>query len=335
MEKADKKYTAWGIGEGVHETAGLKPMLTPEEQVTLLKSKGVTFERCSEEKAIRELSNKDTFLHVAAFRRMFQRHAEGENAGRYVELDFADLLDMESLDSEVRHCFLLASQDIERVAKTRLMERISATSEEDGYGILADFMECQTRRFKKSIARDLEARSAKPSGGDEYTGSLIAHYGSAMPSWVFLEVVPFGTKLAFYLFCANRWGDRAMRQKHSALTEAKAIRNCCSHGSCLINGFSEGKTSTYETPHFVIKWLETHGFKGGKSRRAKMGNRRTQQLIACLALLDDCGNYASSAALDAMRNLGDSLKDRVGRYGQENSFVSHLSFLARAIDSMM
>ena len=334
MEETDKTYTAWGIGEGVHETTGLKPMLTPKEQVALLKAKGVTFERCDEEKAVRELSDRDTLLHIAAFRRMFQRHTDGENAGKYVELDFADLLDMESLDSEVRRSFLLASQDVERVVKTRLMERISAEPGEDGYGILADFMKCQTKSFRKSIARNLETRAEKPGGGDEYTGSLIAHYGSAMPSWVFLEVVPFGTKLALYLFCANRWGDRAMRQKHSALTEAKAVRNCCSHGSCLINGFSEGKTSAYETPHFVIKWLEEHGFKGGKSRRAKMGNRRTQQLIACLALLDDCGDYASSATLDLMRGLKDALEGRAERYGQENSFVSYLSFIAKAIDSM-
>ena len=334
MEETDKTYTAWGIGEGVHDAMGLKPMLTPEEQIGLLKAKGVTFERCDEEKAVRELSNRDTFLHIAAFRRMFQRHADGQNAGKYVELDFADLLDMESLDSEVRRGFLLASQDVERVVKTRLMERISAEPGEDGYGILADFLECQTKSFRKSIARNLESRAEKPGGGDEYTGSLIAHYGSAMPSWVFLEVVPFGTKLAFYLFCANRWDDRAMRQKHSALTEAKAVRNCCSHGSCLINGFSEGKTSAYETPHFVIEWLEEHGFKRGKSRRAKMGNRRTQQLVACLALLDDCGDYASSATLDSMRSLKGSLEDRAGRYGQENSFVSYLSFMARAIDSM-
>jgi hypothetical protein len=65
-----------------------------------------------------------------------------------------------------------------------------------------------------------------------------------------------------------------------------------------------------------------------------MGNRRTQQLIACLALLDDCGDYASPAVLDSMRSLKNSLEDRAGRYGQENSFVSYLSFVAKAIDNM-
>ena len=127
MENADTTYIAWGVDEGVHEARNLKPMLTPEEQVELLKAKGVTFERCTEDEAIEALSGRDTFLHIAAFRKMFQRHTDGDNAGKYVSLDFADLLDMDELDAETRRCFLLASQDIERIVKTRLIERLSLT----------------------------------------------------------------------------------------------------------------------------------------------------------------------------------------------------------------
>lgn len=334
MKKTGETYTAWGIGKGVHEMIGLKPMLTPNEQVALLKEKGVAFGRCDEERAIEALSGRDTFLHITAFRRMFQRHSEGKNAGKYVDLDFADLLDVDALDEEVRRCFLLASQDIERAAKTRLMKRISQTAGEDGYGILADFMNAQSKRYRSSIERNLEARAEKIGGGDEYTGSLISHYGESIPVWVFLEVVPFGTKLAFYLFCAERWDDRSMRLKHSALTEVKAVRNCCSHSSCLLNGLAEGKSSAFETPHLVIEWLADHGFKSSKSRRAKMGNRRTQQLVACLTMLDEYRRDASPATLDSIQSLGDLLEDRASRYGQENSFVSYLLFIARVIDSM-
>ena len=63
MEETEKTYTAWGLDEGEHEAQGLKPMLTPEGQVELLKAKGVTFDRCSEEQAIEALSGRDTFLH--------------------------------------------------------------------------------------------------------------------------------------------------------------------------------------------------------------------------------------------------------------------------------
>lgn len=334
MERADRTYIAWGLDDGAREIRNLKPMLTPEEQVQLLKAKGVTFERCDEAKAIEALSGRDTFLHVAAFRKMFQRHTDGDNAGKYVSLDFADLLDMDELDAEVRRCFLLASQDVERIVKTRLIERISLTAGEDGYGILADFMQSQVKGYRVSIERNLRGRIGKHGSADECTGALIAHYSEAMPIWVFLEVVPFGTLLAFYLFCASRWDDRAMRMRHSMLTEVKAVRNCCSHGTCLINGLAEGKSSEYETPHLVIEWLAEHGFKSGKSRRAKMGNRRTQQLVTCLAALDGVRSDASASTIEELVRLGGSLSNRAGRYGQENSFVSYLSFIAKAIDNM-
>ena len=244
MRETGKTYTAWGLSEGVHEAQELKPMLTPEEQIELLKAKGVTFERCTQNEAVEALSGRNTFLHIAAFRKMFQRHSDGDNAGKYVSLDFADLLDMDELDAEVRSCFLLASQDVERIVKTRLIERISLTPGEDGYGILADFIQSQVKGYRSSIERNLKGRIGKHGSADEYTGALIAHYSDAMPVWVFLEVVPFGTLLAFYLFCASRWDDRSMRMRHSMLTEVKAVRNCCSHGSCLINGLAEGKTSS-------------------------------------------------------------------------------------------
>ena len=134
---------------------------------------------------------------------------------------------------------------------------------------LADFMQSQVKGYRASIERNLKGRIGKLGSAGEYTGALIAHYSEAMPIWIFLEVVPFGTLLAFYLFCASRWDDRAMRMRHSMLTEVKAVRNCCSHGTCLINGLAEGKSSEYETPHLMIEWLAEHA-----SRAASRGAPR-------------------------------------------------------------
>ena len=102
MGTTDKTYTAWGIDDGVHEARGLKPMLTPEEQVALLKTKGVTFERCDEAEAIFALTERDSFLHIASYRKLFPKHQDGCDAGKYIGLDFADLVDLDELDGEIR-----------------------------------------------------------------------------------------------------------------------------------------------------------------------------------------------------------------------------------------
>ena len=116
MAEPSETCVAWGLDGGVHEARNLKPMLTPEEQVELLKAKGVTFECCDERAAIEALTRKNTFMHLAACRRLFHKHREGPKKGKYIKLDFADLLRMDNLDTEIRHVFLLATQDAERLA---------------------------------------------------------------------------------------------------------------------------------------------------------------------------------------------------------------------------
>lgn len=333
MEETDKTYTAWGIGEGVHEATGLKPMLTPEEQVALLKAKGVAFERCDEEKAVDALTRQGTFMHLASCRRLFQKHEEGPKKGQYVRLDFDDLLAMDKLDAEIRRCFLMASQDVERLAKTAIISRISEDQAEDGYGIVADFMESQGGRYRGYIERDLRARMTAEVEGDLYSGRIIGHYREAMPVWAFLEVVTFGTLLAFYLFCSERWGEADMREEHYVLKGVKAVRNCCSHGSCIVNGMDATYESDYSLSTLVYDWLGEVGVPNSKTRRSKLKNRRVQQLLETLVMFDRLGGQTlCPSTTKALSALSDGISDTCERYGDQNGFVSYLRFLGNLLD---
>lgn len=336
MEKRDKTYTAWGLDDGTHETRDLKPMLAPEEQVGLLKAKGVTFERCDEVKAAEALARRGTFLHLTSCRRLFQRFADGPDEGLYVSLDFADLLGMDELDAALRRTFLLASQNVERLAKTAIITRISEDENEDGYGIVADFMESQEPRYRGYIVRDLRLRRSEEEGGDVYSGRIIKHYSESMPVWAFLEVVTFGTLLAFYLFCSRRWDDSTMREEHYILKGVKTVRNCCSHGSCILNGMDRSYESDYALSSVVYDWLSEKGIPNSKTRRAKLKNRRMQQLLEVLVMFDRLGGSSLCADTGAAMAL---LKGRLLRacdsYGEQNGFVSYLRFLANLIDKVV
>lgn len=332
MGKTDRTYTAWSISEGVHEATGLKPMLTPEEQVDLLKAKGVTFGRCDEKDAIEALTERDTFLHIASYRKLFQKHQEGEKAGQYVSLDFADLLGLDRLDCSVRTAFLAASSAIERTVKTELVARIAEDPSEDGYGIVADFMLAQTKRYRNAIARNLEARSSSSENADTYTGELIEHYRSAVPVWVLLETVPFGTLLAFLLFCSQRWGDKELEDRHYELTSVKAVRNCCAHQSCIINGFTDENRATHAARYGVMEWLAENGVGSAKARKLKMRNAEMQQLVTTLCTLGSIKGQLPSSTRRDLARLSELLFENAERYGDQNAFVSFLLFLAKAID---
>ena len=334
MEKTDTIYKAWGIEEGVHEACGLKPMLSAKGLIESLKAKGVTFDRCSEEDAIRSLLERDTYLHLASYRKLFQKHLEGERKGQYVRLDFADLLDLDELDSELRRTFQTISNDVERLAKTNLLNRIANDPNEDGYSILADFIGAQNKAYRNSIERNLASRARSSEKSDAYTGDLIKHYESAVPVWVFLEVVSFGVMLAFMLFCANRWAAKDLKAQHYILTDVKDVRNCCSHGSCIVNGLSEGLPTPYKTSSMVTQWLTVHGIKNTGSRRSKLSNRRIQQLVTTLVAFDSFSGFGKDPARNQLVTLKASLIERSKRYGDQNTFVSFLLFLAKVIDSM-
>ena len=364
MVNPSETYTAWSIGEGAHEVTGLKPMLNPEEQVALLKAKGVSFERCGEEQAADALARRGTFVHLASCRRLFQKHASGDDRGKYVRLDFADLLALDALDDELRKAFLAVSQDVERLAKTSMVTRASRLDDEDGYGIVADFMRAQQRRYRSYIERDLSSRMSAGIVGDVYTGRIIGHYRDAMPVWAFLEVVTFGTALAFCLFCSERWDDAVMREEHYILKGVKAVafclfcserwddavmreehyilkgvkavRNCCSHGSCIVNGMDGSNECDYALSSLVYDWLAEKGVGNSKTRRAKLRNRRMQQLLETLVMFDRLGGPAlcprSTALLEGLRA---SLLGTCESYGVQNGFVSYLRFLANLIDKAL
>ena len=211
MEKTDRIYIAWGLDNGAHEARGLKPMLTPEEQVDLLKEKGVEFKRCNEQEAVEALTERDSFLHIASYRKLFPRHEDGPEEDKYIDLDFADLIDLDELDGEIRRAFLVLTNNIERIAKAHLLARISRCEDEDGYSLVARFMDEQGAGYRRAIKRDLERRRDAGGSGDAYTGALIERYAGGLPAWVFLELVPFGTMLAFMLFYARELDDRSLR----------------------------------------------------------------------------------------------------------------------------
>ncbi len=316
----------------------MKPALTVTQQISHLKSQGVTFKLIDESEAARYLAEANNYLRTRSYRVLFSRQTEGTHIGEYVNLDFADLVALSRIDRQMREVFLLACIDVEHFSKMRVL-RLCKERHEDGYAIVSSFAAQLSHNERNHLLGALRARASEGKRHDIYSGDLIAHYLDDMPVWVLLEALEFGPFTNFYLFCADRWNDETMRQEHYVLKSVKALRNACAHDSCIANGLTTAGERTGYAPNLLItNSLNDHGIHNSRSRRTKLRNLRVAQIAALLWSLSAFCTRDSTLERHAMRfarfrESFEANRERFGNNDDANAFVSYFEFIWKLIDT--
>ena len=300
-----------------------KPLLTIPRQISLLKSKGVTFDLYPEEEAATFLA-RNNYLRTASYRKLYEQRIDGDKAGTYIGLDFGDLVALSRIDRRLREALLLAAVDIEHFAKVHLLNRAESEGE-DGYTIVQSFYESLNHSEHNRIQGTLKARGSVGERRDNYTGDLIAHYGiENLPIWAIVEVMEFGPFLTLYKFCAERWADSRMLQEHYVLKSVKTLRNATAHGSCIVNGFTKNAERTdYEINALIAKSVSAAGMPSTKTRRSKMRNLRIAQIAATLWAIKE---FCPAETCQVRHSL---------RFAELRRFIDDTGLLARANDGIV
>ena len=256
-----------------------KTLLDVPAQIAKLKSKGVTFDLCTEDEAAAYLSDRTYFFKLYAYRTLFERRVGGPRDGQYVGLDFGHLRLLASLDRTLRYTLLPMTLDVEHFARVKLVREATERPGEDGYSVVSDYL--------AALNHDDRRRRLGEVNGflrDTYSGDLARKYSlpDNMPLWVYLEMASFGSFSSLYLFCADRWGDAVMREEHYQLRQSQLVRNACAHSSAIVNGFSRAR-GLVEANALVLKALADAGISH-RVRTSKMRNPRLQQIATMLYL---------------------------------------------------
>ncbi len=316
------------MSESNHATREGKPKLAPEKQVAFLRGRGVSFDRMGEGEAMRYLSTESFLFSTYAYRALFPKRVGGPHDGEYANLDFADLVDLERLDRQLREVLLQLTLDVEHLAKTRMLAEVAARPEEDGYAIVREYM--ASLAPAERARREAEISRLRH---DEYSGDLQRHYADGMPLWVFLELVSFGTVADVYRFCANRWGDRSMLREHYLLRSAKGVRNACAHSSAMINGFGATSHATRPAPDALTTALRDAGFSK-RSRSSRMRNPRLQQIASLLLLHRHMaeGTALADEASAELRALAKDIRAALSATRPDAAAEASMEFLAELVD---
>lgn len=298
-------------------------MLTVEEQIAHLKSKGVTFDSCTEAEAAEYLAGKCQFFKVTAYSKLFDKHVGGEKDGQYIDLDFAQLKYLAGLDRRLRDTLLPMTLDVEHFAAAWLL-KAAEDNGEDGYAVMRDYMESVPTKRRKYIENELEIRSS-----DAYCGAVIRKYRDDMPIWSFVEVVSFGTFIGLTKFCADRWEDGELLASHYLLKKAKSVRNASAHSQCILNDLSGDGPSERVSPA-VTQAVAECGI-GKRLRSKKMRNPRMAQVATLFyqySRIVPVGSTANDrkAELSAFFHYCD---ENASVLPESNFAVSSIEFLRR------
>ena len=195
----------------------VKPILTVDEQIQHLKDKGVRFEIMDEDSAKDYLIKHNNYFKLTSYRKNYGKHPDGENKGKYIDLDFAYLVDIAVIDMLLRYMIVPMALDIEHHTKLQILRKVEEASE-DGYQIVQDYIDSLSEQQKLVYEGEINRNR-----GNIYCGDIISKYDGNYPIWAFLEIIPFGRLVSLYSFCADRFADKDMKNNFYRLLTCKEI----------------------------------------------------------------------------------------------------------------
>ena len=251
-----------------------KPILDLDGQVKHLKDKGVRFDIMDEDAAKEYLLEHNNYFKLTAYRKNYPKHPDGKNKDKYINLDFAYLVDLAIIDMKFRYRIVHMALDVEHHTKLQLLRKVENC--EDGYQIVQDYIDSLNEKQKKIFDSEINRNK-----GNIYCGNIIDKYDGAYPVWAFIEVIPFGRLVAFYGFCADRFSDKKMKNNFYRLLTCKEIRNASAHSNCILNDL-RSRTAAHDTNADVTKALMEIEGMSKNFRKNRMSNARIQQVVTLL-----------------------------------------------------
>lgn len=311
----------------------IKPLLDTDGQICHLLSKGIKFEIVTVEDARLYLANNNNYFKIRAYRKNFPKHPDGALKGQYINLDFAMLKDLAIIDMRLRYTVIHMALDIEHFSKVKIIKAIEQDGE-DGYQIVQDYMDELKRRDeeKSTSSHNHLLSEIMRNMNNPYCGGIIEKYCGEFPVWAFVEIIPLGSLINFYGFCADRLGDKKLKDEFYLLTTVKELRNAAAHSNCILYDMG-AKDKKHELRYCVAKALP-NGLVSKSTRDTKMENERMRQLVT---LLYTHSRIVSSKGVhehqkEILYALVERMFTNIEIYKENDLITSNFDFFMKVVD---
>lgn len=306
-----------------------KRKLIIEEQIEDLKKKNVKFDMCSEEKAKSFLKHNNYFFKLKSYSKNFDKYSRVDRQNQYINLDFAYLIELSTLDSYLRKWIIATCLDIEHILKTQFINDITYNPNEDGYSLVKDYI-----KQDYTILSNLYSTINKSA-----TSELVKKFQEdedKIPVWSFIETLSFGRFIELYNLYYNKYGERSYA---SYLGSIKYLRNAAAHNTCLLNSLRRpyaikiNKNKNIMNTLSKIKKLST-------SDKKKMENPVVHDFVVILFVYWDILDCFSNKKMreKGMNDLKDLFNNRMKRnkdfFEKNDVIVENYRFICTVIDHL-
>lgn len=247
----------------------MKLLKTSDELIAHMKIKGIKFNIVKEEDAKIFLQNNNYYMKLASYRANFEKR---KSNGEYINLDFAYLQELSTIDMHLRYLILQMCLEVEHALKTRLLKDIEDNPKEDGYDIIRRFI----TKYERSCQNIQKHKSS------EYCRELIEKYYPYFPAWVFVELISFGDMVKLYEYYSERYPGRL--KDSELLYSIRDLRNATAHSNCLINKLQKG---TNKPSVKIIKFVSNIDGIGASMRTNKLSNKFLYDFISLLYVYNE------------------------------------------------
>lgn len=268
-----------------------KGKLTIDGQIVHMKDNGITFNIVTEEDAKEFLLYNNYYFKIKSYAKNYDKYEAGENIGKYINLDFAYIKELSTVDMYIRQFVMKITLSIEHFLKTQMLRDFINNRQEDGYAIIEEFLD----EFP-SIRNNIDMKQSNSACTD-----LITKYNDNFAIWNIVEVLSFGDFIKLYNKYYKKYPSELSMTNY--LWSVKFLRNAAAHNNCLINSLK----TPYIRPIKPNKQVNTFISKiPGIKRQArvnKMSNHVIHDFIVTLFVFNGI-----TTSIDLKRKTFEELK---------------------------
>ena len=198
--------------------------LKVDEIIEYCKSElGISFNLMDENAAKDFLKKNNYFFRLKQYCSIC---AEKTKSGKYIGLDFGQLVEISTIDMFLRKILLKMTIDLEHYLKVKLVNDCQENPADDGYEVVENFLELHPQ-----IKSNLDVGS-KLAG---YGRDKFEKYKECPAVWNFIEMIGFLDLINFYSFYYAYFRKTCEYTKH--FDSVRHLRNACAHNICMLTNF--------------------------------------------------------------------------------------------------